>query len=124
MTITIKGIECPLYFGTRAIKHFYLSIEKELSEDDLLDVDKVANVVYAGIENAAYRDRKDCPVTFAQVYEDIDLMFYDATKIPMLESIYKAMSESQIVQSLSKVPEVKKKKKSIGKKLKPSPLES
>lgn len=122
MTITINGIECPIYFGTRAIKHFYESIKDELEADDLLDVDKIANVVYAGIENAAYMNRVEVPVKFSQVYEEVDLMFYDPTKIPLLESIYKSLAASQVVKTLAKGTEdVKKKKRSSGKKLKPSP---
>jgi hypothetical protein len=122
MTITINGIECPIYFGTRAIKHFYESIKDELEADDLLDVDKIANVVYAGIENAAYKERIDMPVKFSEVYEEVDLMFYDPTKFPLLESIYKALAASQVVKTLSQGTEdVKKKKRSSGKKLKPSP---
>jgi hypothetical protein len=101
MTITINGIECPIYFGTRAIKHFYESIKDELEADDLLDV--------------------DMPVKFSEVYEEVDLMFYDPTKFPLLESIYKALAASQVVKTLSQGTEdVKKKKKSSGRKLKPS----
>lgn len=125
MTITINGIECPIYFGTRAIGRFYESIKDELEADTLLDVDKMANVVYAGIENAAYRDRVKCPVLFSHVYEEIDLMFYDPSKFSLLESIYNALSASQVVKTLSQGTEdVKKKKKSSGKKLKPLPSES
>lgn len=125
MTITINGIECPIYFGTRSIGTFYSSIKEEYEANTLIDVDKMAHVVWAGIENAAYRDKVKPTVKFSQVYEEIDLMFYDPTKFPLLEEIYRALESSQVVKTLAQGTEdVKKKKKSSGKKLKPLPSES
>jgi putative lipoic acid-binding regulatory protein len=115
MTITINGIECPIYFGIRAVKKFYQAIEKDLQADDLLEVDQVAQLVYAGIDNAAYMNRVEIPVSFADVYKDVEVMFYDSEKQKQLEVLYKSFAESQFVKTLSKGDEVKK-KKSTGRK--------
>ena len=124
MTITINGVECPLHFGIRAAKsvHEYFASAKE---SDLVSLEQIVELVWAGIDNAAYRDRKPAPVEFKQVYDEVEAMFFDPEKGKKLTSVFEAYAQSQFVKSMVKTPdEDVKKKKSTGRKSKEKHSES
>jgi hypothetical protein len=120
MTITINSKECPLHFGVRALKTFTEGIGTDLKTGTILHTDQLAHLVYAGIENAAYAESgrsNTCPVTFKEVYLEIESISLNKDRVDELTAIYNAFAASETVKSMTEKPDKKKAspKRSIGK---------
>lgn len=88
----------------------------ELEAESVLQVGQITCLIWAGLKNAAFRNREILPVSFADVSDAVEEMFYSPEGQEKLKEVMTAFSESKAVKfSSSSVEEVKKKKKPTGK---------
>lgn len=117
MNITINGKECGLHFGIRSIRTFG---EAPAETGAGSEVDQVAQMVYAGIENYYYmKDRRPgtMPVTFEEIYLEIEEMALrnDTQKI---NELTQAFMNSQTLKVINEKATEEKKSQSTGKRSK------
>jgi hypothetical protein len=111
--VTIKEQKVPLFFGMMAIEQFTTEVGA-LEAGSVLQTGQITCLIWAGIKNAAFRNRAICPVSFADVCDAVEDMLY--TKQDELEGVMKAFSESKAIKNLQGgEPEVKKKKPTLKK---------
>jgi hypothetical protein len=106
--ITIKDKQIPLHFGTMALEQFTKEAG-QLEEGSVLQIGQITCLVWAGIKNAAFRNREITPVSFADVCDAVEEKFFDAEGQKELTEIVQMFSDSKAVKMTSE--EIKKKKK-------------
>jgi hypothetical protein len=106
-TITIKGEKVPVYFGMMALEQFTKEVGA-LDAGSVLQIGQMTCLAFAGIKNAAFRNRVISPVSFADVCDAVEEMFYTEEGNKELTDISMAFAESKAVKQLTE--EVKKKK--------------
>jgi len=106
MTITINGKKVELLFGMRAVEKFFSSAE--MVEGKKLSTSAMIELVFAGIENSYYRERKTLDVKFSDVYDWVEEKLNTEEGKNELGSIYREFEDSQAVKSLSAKSKKKK----------------
>lgn len=110
LNITINGKEIAILFGMKAAESYFTRV----SVGDKVTADLMVELIWAGVENAAYRERKEPEVSFADVYDWTEAQIMTTEGKDHLNRIYKAFENSQAVKHLAEEGKKIKKKKSTG----------
>lgn len=117
MNININGKEYPIFFGMMAIE----LVSKVANGGDIVGTAQIVEMVYAGMQNAAFRNREEVGVKFSDVYDAVEDMTTKADGKEWIADLGKAYNESAYVKKVSEnAKESVKKKTQTGKKLNPS----
>jgi hypothetical protein len=114
MTITIKDNSYELHFGLMALET-YTKLSGELEEGTFLQVGQMTALVWAGVQNGAYRLRKTLEISFADVSDAVEDMYCDVEGQKTLVEVMNAFNDSRPVKSFSQKSEEVKKKKGLKK---------
>jgi hypothetical protein len=99
MTVTINGKDHELHFGMKA----FLITQETIGApeaDENLDTDAMAAILWGGLKNAAFRDKKSLSVSFADVCDYVDESFWNSDRKKVLDEIVAAFSNSHPVQKM------------------------
>lgn len=111
----LLGRERDIYFGMPAIEYVYEKIPNEafqrLGGGEFLtkDLKVIAHFIYAGLMGGAERKDDKLDIEFADVYDEVERIMFEADTNGVMAKVGKAFSESNTVKwSLEKATSKKK----------------
>lgn len=109
MLITINEQSYELHFGMKALELFY-QLAGAVNEGSLFHAEQLTAIVWGGLQNGAYRQQKNLPLTFAEVSDWVEEKMLDGDE--QLFLVAQAFNESQVVKKMAeKAKEAESEKK-------------
>lgn len=105
MTIDLKGKTIELLFGMKAVENYFNRVKL----GDKVTAELMVELIWAGIENAYYRERKELDIQFSDAYDFVEEKMLTVEGRDFLNRVYKCFEDSQAVKALTKVESKKKK---------------
>jgi hypothetical protein len=100
-TITINEQAHEVYFGLMAMQLFVKS-QGSLEEGDVLSIVQTKELIWAGLKNAAYDNRKPLPDSFfKEMSRAVDDKLTSDEGILEITAIYTAFAESKAVKDVA-----------------------